>query len=89
MVNKHMYSIRMYISLFVNVSVSLIVSEVLPHMTLTIKKYCEFNKESIKFIHEKYFFHMIHVFHYLWSDLLSLMAIEDTSCHFFLFVISN
>ena len=33
MVNKHMYSIFMYISLLVNVSVSIIVSEVLPHMT--------------------------------------------------------
>ena len=34
MVNKHMYSICIYISLLVNVSVSLIISEVLPHMTL-------------------------------------------------------
>ena len=32
MVNKHIYSIHMYISLLINVSVSLIVSEVLPHM---------------------------------------------------------
>ena len=33
MVNKDIYSIHMYISLLVNVSVSLKVSEVLPHMT--------------------------------------------------------
>ena len=33
MVNKHMYSICIYNSLLINVSVSLIVSEVLLHMT--------------------------------------------------------
>ena len=33
MVTKHMYSTYIYNSLLVNVSVSLIVSEVLPHMT--------------------------------------------------------
>ena len=33
MVNKHMYSTHIYNSLLVKVSVSLIVSEVLPHMT--------------------------------------------------------
>ena len=32
MVNKHIYSTRMYISLIINVSVSLMVSRVLPHM---------------------------------------------------------
>ena len=32
-VTKHMYSIYIYKSLLINVSVSLIVSEVLPHMT--------------------------------------------------------
>ena len=34
MYSKHMYSIYIYKSLLVNVSVSLIVSEVLPHMTV-------------------------------------------------------
>ena len=34
MVNKHIYSTGMYISLIVNVSVSLMVSGVLPHMTV-------------------------------------------------------
>ena len=33
MVTKHMYSIYIYKSLLVNVSVSLIVSEVVPHIT--------------------------------------------------------
>ena len=33
MVTKHMYSIYIYNSLLVNASVSLIVGEVLPHMT--------------------------------------------------------
>ena len=32
MVNKHIYSTRMYISLLINVYVSLIVSKVLLHM---------------------------------------------------------
>ena len=33
MVNKYIYSTHMYISLLINVSVSLMVSGVLPHMT--------------------------------------------------------
>ena len=33
-----MYSIYVYKSLLVNVSVSLIVSEVLPHMTVTLQR---------------------------------------------------
>ena len=39
MINKHIYSTHMYISLLINVSVSLMVSGVLPHMTEGITQF--------------------------------------------------